>query len=83
MGIITGTFGGVLRDMVCNEVPRLFNDHRPYAVCALAGGVAYGVLVWLDAPDWLSAAVCAALTTGLQILTVWLNWKLPSIGFRH
>jgi uncharacterized membrane protein YeiH len=83
MGIITGTFGGVLRDMICNEVPRLFSDHRPYAVCALAGGVAYGVLVWLDAPRWLPAAACAFLTTGLRMLTVWRDWKLPSIGFRN
>ena len=38
MGVITGTFGGVLRDMVCNEIPSLFRDHRPYAICAVAGG---------------------------------------------
>jgi uncharacterized membrane protein YeiH len=38
MGVITGVFGGVLRDMVCNEIPSAFRDHRPYAVCAFAGG---------------------------------------------
>ncbi len=31
-------FGGVLRDVVCNEIPRAFSDHRPYAICAFAGG---------------------------------------------
>ncbi len=82
MGVITGTFGGVLRDMVCNEVPRLFNDHRPYALCALAGGMLYGLLVWLDAPGWLPAVASASLTTGLRIMTVWLDWKLPPIGHR-
>jgi uncharacterized membrane protein YeiH len=37
MGVVTATFGGVLRDIVCNEVPRAFSDHRPYALCAFAG----------------------------------------------
>ena len=68
--------------MVCNEVPRLFNDHRPYALCALAGGMLYGLLVWLDAPGWLPAVASASLTTGLRIMTVWLDWKLPPIGHR-
>jgi hypothetical protein len=35
MGTVTAAFGGVLRDVVCNEIPRVFNDHRPYAICAL------------------------------------------------
>lgn len=38
MGMITAVFGGVLRDIVCNEIPQAFRDHRPYAVCSFAGG---------------------------------------------
>ena len=37
MGVVTAVFGGVLRDVVCNELPRAFSDHRPYALCAFAG----------------------------------------------
>jgi hypothetical protein len=40
-----GGFGGVLRDIVCNEIPRAFSDHRPYAVCAFVGG-------WVSAMPW-------------------------------
>ena len=80
MGVITGTFGGVLRDMVCNEIPSLFRDHRPYALCALAGGLAYAALVWLGAPEWLPVAACAAVTTGSRLLTLWLQWTLPTVG---
>ena len=32
MGVITSVFGGVLRDVLCNEVPRALADHRPYAL---------------------------------------------------
>lgn len=81
MGVITGTFGGVLRDMVCNEVPSLFKDHRPYAICALLGACVYAAMTWLECPEWLSIATCAFLTTGTRLLTLWLNWKLPSVDF--
>ena len=79
MGVITGTFGGVLRDVVCNEIPSLFRDHRPYAVCALAGALAYAVLTWAGAPGWMPLAACTAVTTGARLLTLWRGWTLPSI----
>lgn len=79
MGIITGTFGGVLRDLACNEVPNLFNDHRPYALCALLGGLAYMLLVWLGAPEWLPVVACSTITFGTRLLTIWLDWKIPAV----
>jgi uncharacterized membrane protein YeiH len=78
MGIITGTFGGVLRDLVCNEIPALFKDHRPYAVCAFAGGLAYVALKWFGVEDGIAITACAVVTTGSRGLTLWLNWELPS-----
>ena len=38
MGTVTAVFGGVMRDIVCDEIPRAFSDHQPYAVCAFVGG---------------------------------------------
>ena len=38
MGVVTAAFGGVLRDIVVNEIPRAFKDRQPYAVCAFVGG---------------------------------------------
>ncbi len=78
MGVITGTFGGVLRDVVCNEIPSLFRDHRPYALCALAGGLVYALLRSNDAGAWLAISLCALVTTGLRGLTLWRNWRLPA-----
>jgi uncharacterized membrane protein YeiH len=78
MGLITGVFGGVLRDVVCNEIPSAFNDHRPYAVCAFAGAWVYVGLLQTDAPGWLALLACVGLTAGLRGLALWRNWTLPA-----
>ena len=41
MGVVTATFGGVLRDILCNEIPHALNDHQPYAAWSFLGGWAY------------------------------------------
>jgi len=77
MGLITGVFGGVLRDVVCNEIPTAFHDHRPYAVCAFVGGWVYVGLWQIEAPGWLAMVACVTVTAGLRGLAVWRNWQLP------
>lgn len=78
MGVITGVFGGVLRDVVCNEIPTAFHDHRPYAVCAFAGGWVYVGLWQAEAPGWLALLACVIVTAGLRGLALWRNWELPA-----
>ncbi len=78
MGVITGVFGGVLRDLACAEIPSAFNSHRPYAVCAFAGGWLYLGLLSLNSPDWLALTACVLTTAGLRGLAVWRKWMLPT-----
>ncbi|RUQ36808.1 MAG: trimeric intracellular cation channel family protein, partial [Candidatus Competibacteraceae bacterium] len=42
LAVVTGVFGGVLRDVLCNEIPLVFRDHQPYAVWAYIGLQAAG-----------------------------------------
>jgi hypothetical protein len=69
---------GVLRDVVCNQIPTAFHDHRPYAVCAFAGGWVYVGLWQADAPGWLAMIACVTVTAGLRGLALWRNWQLPA-----
>jgi uncharacterized membrane protein YeiH len=77
MGLITGVFGGVLRDVVCNEIPTAFKDHRPYALCAFAGGWLYVGLWEVEAAGWIALVTCVVFTAGLRGLALWRNWQLP------
>ncbi|QOY96057.1 trimeric intracellular cation channel family protein [Massilia sp. UMI-21] len=71
MGVITGIFGGVLRDIVCNEVPMVFRDGKPYAICAFLGNWQFLLMrhygVEADFALWSSAL----LISGLRLIT----WK--------
>ena len=77
MGVITAVFGGVLRDMVCNEIPTAFNDHRPYAVCAFAGAWIYIALWSIDSPAGGCMLISLICTVILRALALWFNWQLP------
>lgn len=77
MGVMTATFGGVLRDIVCNQIPAAFSDHRPYAVCAFAGAWVVVGAHALGLPAPLALAAGAACATLLRVLAVWRDWRLP------
>lgn len=80
MGVVTGVFGGVMRDVLCNEVPAVFSDHRPYAVCAFAGAWSFLAVAVADGPGWSALAAGIAVTAGLRLLALARGWKVPGLG---
>ncbi|MBP6405752.1 MAG: trimeric intracellular cation channel family protein [Proteobacteria bacterium] len=77
MGVVTAVFGGVLRDIVCNEIPSAFRDHRPYAVCAFAGGWVLVGAQWLGLADGAGLLLGVLTATGLRVLTIVTDFRLP------
>ena len=77
MGVITGVFGGVLRDVLCNEIPVVFHDHRPYALCAFCGCWVFIGLDFAGAEAWLALLAGAGVAAGLRLLVLALNWRIP------
>jgi uncharacterized membrane protein YeiH len=78
LGMVTAVFGGVLRDIVCNEIPRAFRDHRPYAICSFAGG---WVMVLVHAggmPQWVALLAAASTATALRVAAILCDWRLPA-----
>lgn len=76
MGIITGSFGGIIRDILINEEPLFFRKDI-YATACLAGGVAYYLVSLTSAPLWVPQITCALIIVGLRVLAVHYDWSLP------
>ncbi|MFC4258269.1 trimeric intracellular cation channel family protein [Marinobacter lacisalsi] len=64
LGVMTGTFGGALRDTLCNEVPFIFRKDQIYASISFAGCWLYFVCQWLLESETL------ALTIGLLFIVI-------------
>ncbi len=77
MGVLTAIFGGVLRDIVVNEIPKAFSDHIPYAVIAFTGGWVVVGLNLLNVDAFVAVAIGAIFTIVLRVLALLFGWRLP------
>ncbi|MFZ3583248.1 trimeric intracellular cation channel family protein [Loktanella sp. DJP18] len=77
MGITTGCFGGLMRDVVCNEVPLVLKQGELYVTCALVGALATVAMLALGAPVPIALLCCAAATLALRCGSIALGWRLP------
>ena len=77
MGVITGTFGGLMRDVVGNEVPLVLKQGELYVTAAFGGALAGTALVWLGADRGAAVLACAAVTLVLRIGSMAFGWRLP------
>lgn len=77
MGTITGVFGGVLRDVLCAEIPMILRKGNIYATAVIAGTSLYVVLqdAGLERP-WAAGAGMATIA-GLRIAAIAWNLTLP------
>lgn len=79
MGIITGAFGGVLRDILINEEPIIFQKDI-YATACLAGGLVYWLIMISGGSPEASQLSCAATIIILRFLTLKYNLSLPVLN---
>ncbi|SDM81680.1 trimeric intracellular cation channel family protein [Kriegella aquimaris] len=79
LGTITACFGGVIRDMLCNEIPVIFKRKEIYATACILGGLSYFVLILLpfDGAYAYMGAILIIITT--RLLALKFNIALPNI----
>ena len=78
LGVITGAGGGVLRDILINEVPLIFRKEI-YATCCLAGGIVYVLFLNLGWTREGSALLSCIVAISIRMLAVKYHWSLPYI----
>jgi len=83
-GVMTGAFGGVLRDVVLNDVPMLFRPTTQlYATPVFTGCLAQVALIRFGATPSNALAFGALLTIAFRIAAMRFDWKLPAPRGRH
>jgi uncharacterized membrane protein YeiH len=78
MGVLTAIFGGVLRDIVVNEIPKAFSDHVPYAVIAFTGGWVVVGLNAVNVDAFVAVAFGSVFTIVVRVLALLFGWRLPN-----
>ena len=76
MGAVTGAGGGIIRDVLMNDVPLIFRSEI-YALACVAGGLAYVACIELGLSVEISALLSAFSVILIRILAVKYHWQLP------
>ena len=76
LGIVTAVGGGVLRDVLVAEVPRVLREDV-YALAALLGGLAFVLGLKAGLPELLAMAIAVLLTFVVRVLSVYRGWQAP------
>ncbi|AMY67628.1 trimeric intracellular cation channel family protein [Frigidibacter mobilis] len=76
-GVVTGTLGGLMRDVVCNEVPLVLKQGELYLSAAFGGAVAALAFAELGAPGLPALLACGVVTFGLRAGSLGFGWRLP------
>ena len=80
MGTVTGSFGGVVRDILINEEPLFFRKDI-YATACIAGGLVYWIIAIFGGSTMFQQCACAVVVITLRVCTLRYNWALPVLSY--
>lgn len=84
LGVATAVGGGVLRDILANEVPSLLRwDRDLYAVPAMVGSAMVALCIRYDALSPVTVGIAAVLTFVLRLLAMRYHWRAPRAWHRR
>ena len=78
LGTMSACFGGVIRDILCNEIPVIFRKNI-YATACILGGLVYFLLIRMNISSNLIVIISGSVVITVRLLAVTFNWSLPSI----
>lgn len=76
MGIMSGTAGGLIRDVLCNKVPVVL-QREIYATAALLGGVTFVLLTWAGVAQDIVSLVAAGVVLAVRLAALRYRLSLP------
>lgn len=76
MGVMTGAAGGVIRDVICNEIPLIFQKEI-YATACILGSLVYIGLLKLDVTHWFATGAAMAVVLIARLAAIRWHLGLP------
>lgn len=80
--VITGVFGGVLRDILTNQIPLVFQKEL-YASVAVLATCVYFVCSWCGFSEPLQAGISVTAAISVRLLAIWRGWSLPVFDYQE
>lgn len=77
MGVATGCAGGLMRDVVANELPLVLKQGEPYVTCALVGSLALILAESFGLSSGKGLMICALTTFVLRAGSLHFDWHIP------
>ncbi|MFN3756568.1 MAG: trimeric intracellular cation channel family protein [Flavobacterium sp.] len=79
LGTMTACFGGVIRDILCNEIPVVFRKEI-YATICILGGLVFFALRYYNLPDDIVYVATSFIIIAVRLLAVKFHWSLPALS---
>lgn len=78
LGTVTGCFGGIIRDILLNNIPLIFRKEI-YATACIVGGIIYLLLSYLNVDETMVKVIAVSVVFVIRIVAVRFNLTLPRI----
>jgi uncharacterized membrane protein YeiH len=76
MGVMTGTCGGLVRDLLSNQIPLILQREIYASACAVGGALFY-LLNQAQVPSWINLLVSATIVIAIRCAAIVKGWELP------
>lgn len=81
MGMITAVIGGILRDIICHQLPLVLRQEI-YIFASILGGLLYLALQTLNAPDAVRDIASMSIIFIIRMLAIKYHWNLPNLTLK-
>lgn len=78
MGITTAVIGGIIRDIICNQIPLILN-REIYATACLAGGILFFILRYFNFNEDINICVCSISIFLIRMISLKFKLSLPRL----
>lgn len=82
LGTMTACFGGVIRDILCNEIPIIFR-REIYATICIIGGMLFFTLKYFELQNDALYLITSLVMISIRLLAVRFKWYLPTLSYKE